>query len=416
MKDKVGLAACIRPEYAGRFKCDGQACGAECCRKWIITIDEDTYQKYRKVKLKNLRAKLKQYLVTKEYEGILQHFIKLDHKGSCPFLQPDNFCKIQRACGEEYLSKICRTYPRLLTQLTEDLVEETLTLSCPVAARCCLLNREPLRFEQIERDLSRMSVSCFSAGKLLQPALLSMQGPALGILQRYTEERPDLRFALLGFFLDRADELAQSDRAGEIENCGQLYLSGELDGEVEQTLRLCTEDATAYIRYMLTVLELFYGEENRHPEHMSVQPYLDSVMNAYGIQSETVVLSDVVERYVRIRGVYCDKIYEEYGYIWTNYFLNHYFSMLYPYGVHEKVTVAYEFFVTVCKLAEFFALAFVDKHKGETCEDDMIELLRYVDNKVIHSHNDRMNLLQMIKDEEHGFLDVMRLLLDGGCR
>jgi lysine-N-methylase len=300
--------------------------------------------------------------------------------------------------------------------LAENLAEETLTLSCPVAARCCLLNREPLRFEQIERDLSRMSVSYFSAGELLQPALLPMQGAALGILQRYIEERPDLRFALLGFFLDRADELAQSGRAGEIENCGQPYLSGELDGEAEQTLRLCQGDVKDYIRYMLTVLELFYGDENRHFERISVQPYLDNVMNAYGIQSETVVLSEVAERYERIREAYCDKIYGEYGYIWTNYFLNHYLSMLYPYYVHEKVTVAYEFFVTVCKLIEFFALALIDRHKNEICEDDMIELLRYVDNKIIHNSNDRMKLLQMIKDGEHGFLDVMRLLLDGGCR
>ena len=416
MKDKAELVACIRPEYVGRFKCDGQACGAECCRKWTIIIDEDTYQKYRKVKLKNLRAKLKQYLVTKEYEGSLQHLIKLNHKGSCPFLQPDDFCKIQRACGEEYLSETCRTYPRLFRQLAENLVEEVLTLSCPVAARCCLLNREPLRFEQIERDLSRMSVSYFNAGELLQPALLSMQGPALGILQRYTGERPDLRFALLGFFLDRADELAQSGRAEEIENCGQPYLSGELDGKVEQTLRLCAGDSKAYIRHMLTVLELFYGDENRHFERMSVQPYLDNVMNAYGIQSEEVILSEVAERYEHISEAYRDKIYGEYGYIWTNYFLNHYLSMLYPYGVHEKVTVAYEFFVTVCKLAEFFALALFDRRKDETCEDDIVELLRYVDNKIIHSPNDRMKLLQMINDWEHGFLDVMRLLLDGGCR
>ena len=415
MKDKVGLVACIRPEYASRFKCDGQVCGAACCRNWNIVIDEDTYQKYRKVKLKNLRAKLRQNLVTKEYEGSLQHFIKLDHTGACPFLQPDKLCKIQRACGEEYLSKICRTYPRLITKLAENLAEETLTLSCPVAARCCLLNREPLRFEQIERDLSRMSLSYFSAGDLLQPALLPMQGSALGILQRRIEERPDLRFVLLGFFLDRADELTQEEKVGEIENCGQSYLSGALDGEAEQALRLCPGDVKAYVRHMLTVLELFYGDENRHFEHMSVQPYLDSVMNAYGIQSEEVVLSDVAEHYVRIRGTYCDKIYREYGYILSNYFLNHYFSLLYPYGVHEKAAVAYEFFVTVCKLAEFFALAFVDRHKDETSEDDMIELLRYVDSKIIHNQKDRINLLQMIKDGERGFLDVMRLMLDGGC-
>jgi hypothetical protein len=84
--------------------------------------------------------------------------------------------------------------------------------------------------------------------------------------------------------------------------------------------------------------------------------------------------------------------------------------------VYEKVTVAYEFFVTVCKLIEFFALALFDKREGETCEDDMVELLRYVDNKIIHSPNDRMKLLQIINDWEHGFLDVMRLLLDGGSR
>lgn len=45
----------------------------------------------------------------------------------------------------------------------------------------------------------------------------------------------------------------------------------------------------------------------------------------------------------------------------------------------------------------------------------MTELLRYVENKVIHSRNNKMNLLQMTKDYAHGFLDVMRLLLNDDC-
>ena len=50
--------------------------------------------------------------------------------------------------GAQYLSKICREYPRV-HNIVGDLVERCLTITCPVAASLILLQREPMAFEEI---------------------------------------------------------------------------------------------------------------------------------------------------------------------------------------------------------------------------------------------------------------------------
>ena len=138
-----------QPEYFSRFKCDGQKCSAKCCRRWTITIDEKTYEKYADIKPESAAQEITCHL--SKYENGRHYKVNLDEKFNCPFLTEDNWCKIQRKHGESFLSKTCNTYPRRIFNIG-NFYERSLTLTCAVAAELILPEKEPLKFEKIETE------------------------------------------------------------------------------------------------------------------------------------------------------------------------------------------------------------------------------------------------------------------------
>ena len=82
--------------------------------------------------------------------------IKLN-KGVCDF-HVDGLCQIHSTLGEELLSKNCATYPRVMTEV-DGVLERSLDLSCPEAARLALTNPEPTQFVTSDKtDESRIGV------------------------------------------------------------------------------------------------------------------------------------------------------------------------------------------------------------------------------------------------------------------
>ena len=211
---------CLKPQYLDDFKCDGSKCGALCCREnWNIFIDAPTYKKYSA-------------LPTPQAQEILRHlrgdsssenFLVIREKNYCPFLGADNLCRIQKAHGEEYLSQVCAGYPRIITRF-ENFIELALSPTCPLAAKIILLRTEPLRFEVVEASekILRLGECHILQGipNGFAPLIIDLQLAMVAIFQ---ERRLtlDQRLIVLGFFLDRIEEL--------------LY-GGKLDGATLQRL------------------------------------------------------------------------------------------------------------------------------------------------------------------------------------
>jgi lysine-N-methylase len=65
-------------------------------------------------------------------------------QGVCNFLSA-GLCEIHSTVGEDLLSKNCATYPRVMTQV-DGVLQRSLDLSCPEAARLALSNPEPMEF------------------------------------------------------------------------------------------------------------------------------------------------------------------------------------------------------------------------------------------------------------------------------
>ena len=259
MKKKIFF----RPDYVEKFKCDGQKCKAHCCRGWRIDIDKKTYKSYEKLRpkaaAKDITSKIK------FDDKIDKHLIMLDETGSCPFIDENNFCSIQKKHGEDYLSVTCQTYPRNVFKIG-DVNEISLCVTCPVAAELILLQKEPIKFEEAEMRTPGAGKVMFRNVRLengLTPEhIFTIQRAAISILQ---ERRLtiDQRLAVLGFFLDKLDELMNAGKVEEISELAEFYTSEKFFSEqVPQILSAVHFAVSQFVKIMMGVLESLYGKKS----------------------------------------------------------------------------------------------------------------------------------------------------------
>ena len=141
----------IQPDYIENFQCDGKICNSRCCRDWQIVDGEN--------------------------------ILSLDENGNCKNLDTDFLCKLQKNFGEDSLPALCQTYPRVIYQLDENIFEQSLTLTCPIAAQKILLRNAPIEFVEVSEIKSRFIIDFRK--KLSMPAekFLQVQSTAIKILQ-----------------------------------------------------------------------------------------------------------------------------------------------------------------------------------------------------------------------------------------
>ncbi|WP_300382315.1 flagellin lysine-N-methylase [Clostridium sp.] len=112
-----------------KFKCTADKCKFTCCKGWDISVDTNTYNKWRK---KDNLNYLLDNVRFKKSGGNNTYLIKKETKGNCPFLNNKGLCNIVIDHGDEYLSLTCQSFPRIENSF-EDVKEITLSCSCPEA-------------------------------------------------------------------------------------------------------------------------------------------------------------------------------------------------------------------------------------------------------------------------------------------
>lgn len=135
-------------QYATQFTCIGGDCPATCCRHWEIPIDAHNLAYIQRT----LPAKLvqKAYLPCANGTPSQVAKIKLTANGSCTFFNQENgLCQLQTDYGEACLSGTCSTYPRAMQHIQQRL-DFSLLLSCPEAARLCLLSADATNLIEID--------------------------------------------------------------------------------------------------------------------------------------------------------------------------------------------------------------------------------------------------------------------------
>lgn len=139
-----------RPDYYNEFKCIADKCIDTCCAGWQIVIDEESLEKYKKIK----GDYIWKVMTNVDWE---EGCFRQDCEKRCGFLNKNNLCELYINVGEDSLCKTCRDYPRH-TEEYEDVREVMLSASCPEVARILMERMTPVHFiteehPEIEEDL-----------------------------------------------------------------------------------------------------------------------------------------------------------------------------------------------------------------------------------------------------------------------
>lgn len=353
---------CFQPECVDEFRCDGKSCQGHCCKYWQIAIDDSTWKRYSKMKLKSARKGILSHIKQKK-DG--RRYIKLSSNSACPFLQEDFLCRLQRDYGESYLSCICRTYPRIVTCI-DGLMERALSLACPVAAKLVLLEKPPMVFEQIELLVDepiQIREPLQSEGLKHLPEL---QYAGISLLQdrRFSL---DQRLVMLGFFLEQAQELENMEH---LEDLVRLYTSDAIAEHAPGMFEAIHFHREQYLKAMFDLLDVLYGEQS----DLHIWDWqLDYVTKVFGFREDAceVPVDELMKAYEKFYPAAKKALMEKYGYVFENYLVNEFFGNVYPCRLEGSFTENFGVFLLGYKLLEFLMVAMAAEC-GDALQEDMV--------------------------------------------
>ncbi len=133
----------LTQKFVTEFNCIGSECEDDCCHGWAIPVEKkiffDIKKLYKKTSINQQAIKKGLRRNKKAENDWFYGLLGIKSNEICPFLKQDGLCDIHGKHGSGKLGWVCKDYPRSLV-MSNGRVEQTMSLSCPEAARLCLLH------------------------------------------------------------------------------------------------------------------------------------------------------------------------------------------------------------------------------------------------------------------------------------
>ena len=334
----------IQASYIKNFQCDGKICGSRCCRDWKILVDNETYEKFLQA---DDSAEILENLEQEKNSFVL----KMTEQGLCKFLDENFLCRLQKKHGEDFLTAICQSYPRVTYKLDENFFEQSMTLTCPVAAEKILLSEEKINFVEGQEINSRLVIDFTKKLSHDTEKFLQIQMQAIKILQ-------DRNFSI--------DE--------RLENlCGLFHEKIFINFDIEKN--------------SAALVEIFNG-----------------MYNANLTGEKKKILS---ANYINNREKILLQVYENFPHVLENYLVNEFFMRCYPCAFVGDDWTNCKIFVTSFRILEF-SLIITTLAKKNLTLDDLINLICSVNDKLDHSKGGMDAIKNFVADvDDEKFFSAM---------
>ena len=386
----------FQPEYVRKFKCNGAKCDARCCKNWRIEIDAQTHAQYSRIQPKINAQEILSHI--KFNPDTRKYFVDMNDKKFCPFLTEKNLCRLQLKYGENFLSLTCATFPRF-TRNFGKFFERALSLTCPVAAETILFRDAPLKFEWIELwedPAAKVGILPSPVPQKLISYFVDIQIAMISILQERTLSI-DQRLIVLGFFLDRLDEIISDgfDDDATTKLIAAYESKNFLSRQVPRMLAAVTFDAKKFIGQILGLLETICGGKNLGDN----EKFLDALIETLKIfpdGSGKVSVTKIAANYERLADK--RKIFQaRYATFSENFLVNEIFLTCFPWKF--KMSFAKNFGVFVAEYKIFELLTFSAAQKNLDGKDDLLKLVDWFTNQTDHGSDFNLKILDNIPDD-----------------
>ncbi|MBS4538948.1 flagellin lysine-N-methylase [Clostridium sp. D2Q-11] len=317
----------LQPKYCDKFRCNPIKCEESCCERWKIIIDKNTYKKYINSENEVIKKIVEKGLSRNEKSMNGDDFaiVNLNSEMMCPFLNQHNLCEIFINMGENSLSKTCKSYPRAIV-LMEDEIERGLELSCSVAAELALLNDKGIELEEI-RDIIEFDdlyvVSPLTKDLEQVEMIKEIRTQIINILQTRSIKLSE-RLEFIGYFLNEIVSDIDFSRKYNEESLSKIKEVNILH-DVEK-LKSTKKEFQFKNNYQFHHLNTILSMKFKEGDSVSFfsKRYIECLMQVLDVFSE--VKDKNLENHYKINyEKYLKPYLEEKSYILENYLVNHVF-------------------------------------------------------------------------------------------
>lgn len=407
------------PQYMKNFQCTGPGCQENCCEtSWAIHVDKRTYQKYRKLKDKKLRALLDKQVTRNRSNPTDQKYakLKLGRDGKCVFLDDNKLCALQRQLGEDYLCDTCTLYPRH-SNLVEGVVETSASLSCPEVAQLVLFEEGGIEFTLIEEE-THQRINLKKKLDLQDPRLKNSYIQYFWDLRRFTiellQDREYIledRLLFLGIFCKKLDEYIQDKKVPEIPLLVERYRVLAAEGSLRETLGQVPARLDVQMELLKEIADMRFKYpfvKNRVTGNNYLK-YLAQFLGAVGYTREAS-LPEVGERYRQLARDYYRPFIEQHPYVLENYLVNYVFMTLFPLGDYRDVFDDYVMLTIQYGLLKMLLIGVAGHNRGLDEETVVCLVQSYITTTENNAFFLR-DVYQKIKEKNFDTLAFMAILI-----
>lgn len=199
------------PDYYPLFHCKCGDCRCTCCKGWNISVTMQEYFQLLGMDCSpDLRRKLDAAFHPADHpEPHRYAVITPNWQGECPLLDTDGLCLLQKECGEDCMSGVCRYYPR--TPKSRFGYTCTLTGSCEGVLELLYDKKEPVRMIEMPLEFCH-AMPAPEENKQLSLAWQLLRKTAIHILQNRALSLPQ-RLETLCHHIDQLMENKRDEAA-----------------------------------------------------------------------------------------------------------------------------------------------------------------------------------------------------------
>ena len=378
------------PDYYKDFKCIADKCEDTCCAGWEIVIDDETYEKYKKVN-GNFGFRLKNEIIEDKEEHIF-----LLKGNDCAFLNKNKMCDIYSELGEEALCYTCQQYPRY-TEEYGSIREVGLSLSCPEAARIILRDAKKVEFILNEDDDMVMDYNDISYEMFMQ--LISSRKIIFNILQN-REILLKHRIAVILKFTDEIQKKIDDNCISEVSEIRKKY---EDDNYIRKYIDEIKQFENNGEKKYINIIKYF--EEYQELDHINEkwpQVLEDSITNLKSKKD----FNKYLKEHKAFNEYHSNEEYE-FEQLMVYFIFRYFMKAVYDYDVIAKVKLAV---VSYLMIKELDVIRYF--HNGENfTKDDQVDIMHMYSKDIEHSEDNLEELSQTFEINREFNLDNLLVML-----
>ena len=397
------------PKYFKEFKCIGGECKDSCCIGWDIDIDKITFKQYYKVKDQEMKRMFQKNVHNNDYstsDDIDYGKVKLKGDKRCPFLDGENYCIIYSKIGEEYLSNVCTSFPRITNKI-DGYYEMSLDIACPEAARILLLKEEGIEFKESKEKLGKHIISSEidTKSKKFNNSPIKYFKEIRDLCIKIIQNRKfDLsqRLYILGDFINTLEEELEENYSNVPKFIKNYDINSVNDSyEKNQVNYLIQMD---FFKKMIGLLNV-----DKQVDSHSFKEFTKEVILGFNLDEEEYI-SKHSELYIKAFEDYNEKFINNNSYIFENYLVNFIYNNIFPFSETESVFDGYIMLLTRYSFIRFYLVG-KNIYSEQDSKENIVDFIQAFSKTIEHHKNYLINSLKYIEENEFDNMEFAKTLL-----